>query len=441
MLDINFIAKNADLVKESAEAKGFVNADVDGLLEIHGTLKAAKSALDDLRAQRNSNAAEMKGASEDKRRELVAIGADLKAKVQEQTEKEAALADAFNAAMLTIPNVIAPDTPRGKDDTENVPIRTYLEPTHFDFTPKDHVQLGKELDILDFENGAKVAGASFYFLKNEAVLLEMALIQFAFRKAIEKGFSPMRTPELARNEILMGAGYAPKGTESNTYRLEDRDLSLIATSEIAVGGYYSNEIISEDMLPLRVVAFSDCFRTETGGGGRASKGLYRVHQFGKVELFAFTRPEESAETLEEILALEESIYQDLQIPYQVLRICAGDMGAPAYKKYDIEAWMPGKDEGGAYGEVTSASNCTDFQARRLRIRYKNSETGKNEFVHTLNGTAIAMSRTLIAVLENNQQKDGSIRIPDVLQPYMGMTEIRAKEFGRGMSVKRPKLNI
>lgn len=426
MLDIYFIAENAELVKKSAKEKGFVNFDIDKLLSVHKELKSLKGSLDDLRAEKNSNAAAMKKASPDERDSLIARGTELKNKIQEQTEKLTVLEEEFESLMMGVPNVVPDDTPLGGDDTQNIVIRTHGEPITFDFTPKDHVQLGKDLDIIDFENGAKVAGAGFYFLKNEAVLLEMALIQFALRKAMERGFTPMRTPELARNEILLGAGYAPKGEESNTYRMEGRDLSLIATSEIAVGGYYSKEMIPENELTKKIVAYSDCFRTEAGGGGRASKGLYRIHQFGKVELFAFTKPEDSDEMLEEILAVEESIYADLGIPYQVMRICAGDLGAPAYKKYDIEAWMPGKEEGGAYGEVTSASNCTDFQARRLKIKYKNSQTGKNEFVHTLNGTAIAMSRTILAILENYQQKDGSVKIPEVLVPYAGISEIKLK---------------
>lgn len=426
MLDINFITQNADLVKQSAAAKGFKSLDVDALIAMYAKVKAGKVVLEDLQAQRNANAAEMKQKLDDARRaELIEAGANIKASIQAQTDANEALELEFASLMLTVPNVIPADTPLGADDTQNVVISTFMEPTKFDFPAKDHVELGKSLDLIDFESAAKMAGSGFYFLKNEAVLLEQALIQFSMRKAMERGYTPMRTPELARNEILQGAGYTPKGDESNTYLLEGRDLSLIATSEIAVGGYYANEILSEAELPIRVVAFSDCFRTEAGGGGRASKGLYRVHQFGKVELFAFTKPEDSTDMLEEIREIEESIYQELKIPYRVMHICAGDLGAPAYKKYDLEAWMPGKEDG-AYGEITSCSNCTDFQSRRLRVRYKNTQSGKNELVHTLNGTAVAMSRTLIALLENYQQADGTVKIPEALVPYVGFTEIKPK---------------
>ena len=426
MLDIKFIANNAELVQKAAREKGFTHVDVDRLLATYAELKAGRIKLEALRKESNANAAAVKKADAAERSEYVKAGAQLKEQVQQQIAAIADLEASFHALMLDIPNVIAEDTPQGEDDSANVPIKKYLEPTAFSFQPKDHLQLGKDLDLIDFDSGAKVAAANFYFLKNAAVLLEMALAQFAFSQAVARGYMPMRTPELARDEILLGAGYAPKGKESNTYRLEDRDLNLIATSEIAVGGYYYDEILTAEQLPLRVVAFSDCFRTEAGGGGRASKGLYRVHQFAKVELFAFTRPEQSEAMLEELLEIEESIYQQLQIPYQVVRICAGDLGAPAYKKYDIEAWMPGMGDGGAYGEVTSCSNCTDFQARRLKIRFKNPSSGKNEILHTLNGTAIAMSRSLIAILENYQQPDGSVLIPEVLQPYMGMNKIEAR---------------
>ena len=425
MLDIKFIVRNADLVKKSAQEKGFAAANVDQLLAVYSELKAGKAELEALRRQSNANAAAAKKADASARAEHVKAGARIKEQIQKQSAAIAELEQSYDALMLTIPNTIAADTPMGQDDSANVPIKHYLQPTAFSFAPKNHVQIGQDLDLLDFANGAKVAAANFYFLKNAAVLLEMALAQFALKTAMAKGFMPMRTPELARDEIMLGTGYAPKGKESNTYRLQDRDLNLIATSEIAVGGYYSDEILTAEQLPLRIVAFSDCFRTEAGGGGRANKGLYRVHQFAKVELFAFTHPEHSDAMLEELLALEESIYQQLQIPYRVVRICAGDLGAPAYKKYDIEAWMPGMGDNGAYGEVTSCSNCTDFQARRLKIRFKNPTSGKNEMLHTLNGTAIAASRTIIAILENYQQADGSVLIPEVLRPYMAMDKIEA----------------
>jgi seryl-tRNA synthetase len=422
MLDINFIIKNQSHVQKSIEEKGVKNVNLPALIETYDVLKSVKQNLDTLRAERNKNTAAMKDVDSVGRKKLIETGAELKALIKNKTSEVTERENQFKQAMLSVPNVIAEDTPSGVDDSSNVPIRSFLEPTMFNFPPKDHVQIGKDLDIIDFPRGAKVAGESFYFLKNQAVFLEAALAQFVMRAAAEKGFIPMRTPVLAKDEILLGVGYAPKGEESNTYQLKDRDLSLIATSEIAVGGYHANEVLQPESLPLKYVSLSDCFRTETGGSGQASKGLYRVHQFGKVELFSLSKPEDSDKILEEIVALEESVYQALEIPHRVMRICAGDLGAPAYKKYDIEAWMPGRN-GGTYGEITSASNCTDFQSRRLNTKYANSSTGKNEYVHTTNGTGVALSRTLIAIIENYQQADGTIKMPKALVPFLGFDKI------------------
>lgn len=424
MLSISYIEENRTLIEKSAREKGIIDLDIASLLQTHETLKRQKQLQEELRNQRNQNARAAKEADESTRPQLVAIGGRLKEQIQIESHKVTELEQRLRSALLTVPNVIADDTPSGEDDSSNISIRKHGKPTEFDFKPRDHLELGTELDLIDFPAGAKVTGEGFYFLKNEAVLLELALTQFALRKAISHGFVPLRTPELAKNDILIANGYSPKGEESNTYELVGRDLSLIATAEIPVGGYHSAETIDIDRLPLKYVAYSDCFRTEAGGGGKSSKGLYRVHQFGKVELYVLCHPEQSDAILEEIVQLEEEINQDLGVPYQVVRICAGDLGAPAYKKYDLEAWMPGRN-GGSYGEITSASSCTDFQARRLGIRYK-AASGKNEFLHTLNGTAVALSRTLIAILENNQNEDGSVRIPEVLVSSLGFDTIRRK---------------
>ena len=268
-----------------------------------------------------------------------------------------------------------------------------------------------------------MTGAKFYFLKNEAVLLELALKLFVMKIAAGFGYTTLITPDLAKKSVLIGTGFSPRGEESNIYNLEDLDLSLIATSEITVGGIHADEILEEDQLPVKYVAASHCFRREAGSGGRESKGLYRVHQFSKIELFQITKPEEGENALNEILNIEETIYQQLGLPYRVVRICAGDLGAAAFKKYDIEAWMPGRDSEEKYGEVTSASNCTDFQSRRLNIRYRDKDNKKTH-PYTLNGTAIALSRTLMAILENYQQEDGSVIIPEVLRPYIGLDVIK-----------------
>jgi seryl-tRNA synthetase len=422
MLDIKYILQNKEQVLHSINLRN-VKADVDLLIKKYNNFKALKTNIEQFKAEANNIASQMAKASKEERDALIKRGAALKNSIKEMEEKYITAEALYHDLLLTIPNTLPDDTPQGLDDQENIEIKTFMEPTKFDFTPKDHVTLGQELDLIDFENGAKVAGSKFYFLKNELVLLEMALKQYAILKAAKHGFIALQTPDLARNDVLAGSGYAPRGNESNTYRIEGHDLSLIATAEIAVGGYHAGDVFDESVLPIKYAAESHCFRTEAGGAGRASKGLYRVHQFSKIELYAFAKPEQSDQMLEEIRTLEESIYQDLKLPYRVMRICAGDLGAPAYMKYDIEAWMPSKDENGGFGEITSASNCTDFQARRLNIRYKNAETGKNEFVHTLNGTAIALSRTLIAIMENYQTKDGEILIPEVLKPFLPFEKI------------------
>ena len=332
----------------------------------------------------------------------------------------------YTEEMLKIPNLVAHDVPQGKDERNNIPIKFVGEPTKFSFKPLDHLELGIKLDILDFEAAAKVTGSKFYFLKNEAVLLELGLIRYALDLSIKNGFTPMTTPEIARDEIITASGFSPRGQESQIYSLTDGALSLIGTSEITIGGYMSKTIIPEEDLPIKISGVSHCFRTEAGSGGRESKGLYRVHQFSKVELYQFTHPDKSPAAHEEMLAIEEEFYQALKLPYRVMLMCKGELGTPAFRKYDIEAWMPFHGEGGGYGEVTSASNCTDFQARRLNIKFKNSLTGKTNFVHTLNGTAVATTRAILAILENNQQTDGTVLIPEVLHSYTGMQNIKPK---------------
>jgi seryl-tRNA synthetase len=317
--------------------------------------------------------------------------------------------------MLKIPNMTHPDSPIGKDDTENVELRLVGEIPTFDFEPKDHVELGEALGIIDFEAGTKVAGSKFYFLRGDAVLLELGLVRYALDMLIERGYEPTITPDLARDEALVGTGFIPRGPETQIYSIEESDLSLVATAEITLAGSLAGEILDEEKLPLRLAGLSHCFRTEAGSHGRASRGLYRVHQFTKVEMFGFTAPEQSDAMHEEMLGIEEEIFQGLGLPYRVVDICTGDLGGAAYRKYDLEAWMPGRD---AYGEITSTSNTTDYQARRLQIRYRKNG-GRPQLLHTLNGTAIAVSRALIPLIENYQQEDGSILLPRVLVPYVG----------------------
>ena len=288
-----------------------------------------------------------------------------------------------------------------------------------DFKPLDHVALAEKLNLIDFDGGAKVAGHGFYFLKNDAVLLELALQQYAIHKLIGEGFTPTITPDVARNEILAGIGFIPRGPETQIYSVDGTDLSLVATAEITLGGLLSDTILEAEQLPIKMCGISHCYRTEAGAHGRATRGLYRVHQFTKVEMFAFTLPEQSDETLDYFCRLECEIFDGLGIPYRVIDTASGDLGGPAYRKFDLEAWMPGRGEAGEFGEVTSTSNCTDYQARRLGIRYKHKGEKGTHFAHTLNGTAVAISRGIIAVLENYQQPDGSVIVPEVLRKWMG----------------------
>jgi seryl-tRNA synthetase len=323
--------------------------------------------------------------------------------------------DRLRDEQLKIPNMTHPSSPIGKDDTENVEIRRWGEIPEFAFEPRDHVELGDLLGIIDFDAGAKTTGSKFYFLRGDAVLLELGLIRYALDILMERGYEPTVTPDLARDEALVGTGFIPRGPETQIYSVEDSDISMIATAEITLAGQHADEILGEEQLPLRYAGLSHCFRTEAGSHGRASRGLYRVHQFTKVEMFAFTTPEQSESIHDEMVEIEERIFQGLGLSYRVVDICTGDLGGAAYRKYDLEAWMPGRND---FGEVTSTSNTTDYQARRLKIRYR-QDGGRLQLVHTLNGTALAISRALIALLEIYQQQDGSVRLPEALVPYVG----------------------
>ena len=281
------------------------------------------------------------------------------------------------------------------------------------------MQLGEKHDLFDFEGGARVAGAGFYFLRNAAVRLDLALQQFAISFLSQRGFTPVATPDLALTSVLRGTGFNPRGPETQIYSIENTELNLVATAEITLGGMMADQTLTDKELPIKLCGLSHCFRTEAGAAGRASKGLYRVHQFTKVEMFAFTLPDQSDAIHEEMKSLECELFDALEVPYRVVDTASGDLGGPAYRKYDLEAWMPGRGEGGAWGEVTSTSNCTDYQARRLNVRFKIPGEKGTQFVHTLNGTAVATGRAMIAILENHQRADGSIAVPKSLQPWMG----------------------
>lgn len=416
MLDLKYIRNNSDQVAQNCLNR-CVNVDVNTLLQIDEEVRQKKSDLDAVRKRRNDISTKMKGKMPpEERQPLIDEAKKLRAQEAEM-DADYQKSDQERQELLSrIPNMTHPDSPIGKTDEDNVPLREVGQIPQFDFEPKDHVDLMEGLELLDLEGGAKVAGQKFYYLKNDAVFLELALIQYALRLLQREGFKIFMTPDMARQQILSGIGFNPRGEETQIYSIENTDLSMIATAEITLGGLLADQILKEDDLPLLYAGFSHCYRTEAGAAGRESRGLYRVHQFSKVEMFAFVHPDSSDTMHQKFLEIEEKIYQDLQIPYRVVDICTGDLGAPAYRKYDLEAWMPGR---GKWGEVTSTSNCTDYQSRRLNIRFKDRESGKNRFVHMLNGTAIAVSRTLIALLENGQRTDGSIQLP----PCLGLDDI------------------
>ena len=422
MLDLEFICENAEAVKENCRRRG-IKADVDRLIELAGRRSKLIQEVDEVRRRQNEIAGAIpKEKDAAKKQALVAEGRKLKEGVSAKEEDLRQAAEELRGEWRKVPNMTHPAAPVGKDETANVEVRRWGEPRRFDFKPLDHVELGERLDLIDFEGGARVAGQSFYFLKNEAVLLELALVRYGLEILLLEGFTPAVTPDLARDEVLEGIGFTPRGPETQIYAVEGSDLCLVATAEITLGGWLRDQILEEEQLPIKLAGLSHCFRTEAGAHGKATRGLYRVHQFTKLEMFAFTRPEESDEMLEQLARLEERIFQGLGIPYRVVDTCTGDLGGAAYRKYDLEAWMPGRGEAGEYGEVTSTSNCTDYQARRLGIRYRRKGHKGTQFVHTLNGTAVAVSRALIAVLENYQEADGSVTIPAALRPYMGGQE-------------------
>jgi seryl-tRNA synthetase len=421
MLDRRFIVENAELVKKNCINRG-VKVDVDRFVSLEKSRKSVQVEVEEFNRKANEVSKSIGKAKDPAEREArKAEGRQLREKTQAlQAELDAIAAEA-DSIHGQIPNLSHPNAPIGVDDKSNLELFRGKTPLpKFDFQPLDHVQLTEKLDLVDFESGANVAGHGFYFLKNDAVLLELALQRYAVDVLMREGFTPLTTPDLARNDVLAGAGYIPRGPETQIYSIENSDLSLVATAEIPLGGMLAGQTVDAERLPIKLCGISHCFRTEAGAHGRATRGLFRVHQFTKIEMFAFTLPEDSDRMLDHLRDLECRLFDGLGIPYRVVDTATGDLGGPAYRKFDLEAWMPGRGE---FGEVTSTSNCTDFQARRLNIRYKEKGEKGTRFLHTLNGTAIAVSRALIAILENYQQSDGSVVVPEALQPFVGKSRI------------------
>mgnify|MGYP005845727669 CR=1 FL=1 len=418
MIDIQYIRDNADKVKVAAKNKNR-EVDIDRLLSLDTTRRELIQKSQILREERNKIASQKPPANEQIERgkaikdELKGIEEELK-----QTETQ------FNELMLYVPNIPLEEVPVGKDESANKELKKWGEPKEFDFKIKDHITLGTDLDIFDLERGSKISGFRGYFLKNEGAILHLALLFYVFQKLNKKGYTPFIAPTIVKQFTLFGSGHFPWGSEQDVYKLNEEDMYLSGTAEIPITAYHSGEVLQEKDLPKRYVGFSPCFRKEAGAYGKDTKGLYRLHEFWKIEqvILGKNNLDEARQIHEELEENAEGILQDLDLPYRQLLMCTGDMGEPQLKKYDIETWMPSR---GGYGETMSNSIMGEFQARRLNIRYKTKE-GKTEYVYTFNNTAVASPRILIAILENYQQADGTVKIPDVLVPYTGFDVIKKK---------------
>ena len=422
MIDIKELKTRHDEIAKNIKDR-YMNVDLDAIIKDQDERLELLLEVENLRIKRNETAQKMKQKLDNETRsKLISEGKAIKEELMVKEAELSELETKFQDEIRTIPNYASPLAPIGKEDKDSLAIKFVGEPTKFSFKAKDHVQLGEELDILDFDKGAKVSGQKFYYIKNQAVIVQMALERYAMDIVLKHGFTPFITPDVAKEEILNGIGFNPRGAESNIYTVEGTDTCLVGTAEITLGGYYKDTIFNKSDLPIRMTGLSHCFRREAGGAGQYSKGLYRVHQFSKLEMFIYCLPEDSERFHQEILSIEEEIFTGLGLPYRIVDTATGDLGAPAYRKFDIEAWMPGRGDNGEYGEVTSTSNCTDYQARNLNIRYRDDDE-KIKFVHMLNGTAVALSRAMVALIENYQNEDGSITIPEKLRPYTNFDKI------------------
>ncbi|PIN03767.1 Seryl-tRNA synthetase [Handroanthus impetiginosus] len=431
-IDFKWIRDNKEAVAANIKNRNS-NANLNLVLEIYDKFLNLQKEVERLRAERNVVANKMKGKLEpSERQKLIEEGKNLKDVLVTLEEELLKLTDELQQEAQSVPNMTHPDAPIGGEDSSTVR-KLVGKPREFGFSVKDHVQLGKDLDLFDFDAAAEVSGSKFYYLKNEAVLLELGLVNWAVSEVMKRGFIPLMTPEIVRSSLVEKCGFQPRGTNTQVYSIEDSDQCLIGTAEIPVGGIHMGSILPESSLPLKYVAFSHCFRTEAGAAGAATRGLYRVHQFSKVEMFIFCRPEESDAFHGELIQIEEDLFSSLGLHFKTMDMATEDLGAPAYRKFDVEAWMPGL---GRYGEISSASNCTDYQSRRLGIRYRpepsspppkkgKGSSAPTQFVHTLNATACAVPRMIVCLLENYQEEDGSVVIPEPLRPFMGGLEVIA----------------
>ena len=416
MLDLGILRSCPETIRQSMARRG-LEVPVEDLAETEAEIRELRHEADNMRAAQRSLGREIAGLGGEERRQAIERATSLASRIKELNTRAGDLSERFYREWHTLPNLVDPSAADGLTEDDSREVRRVGEIPRFSFEPVDHETLGERLDIIDTKRAAKMAGSRFGYLKGKGALLEFALINWSMDHLVEAGLVPMITPVLVREMALFGTGFFP-GDRQQVYEIPADDLFLAATSEISLAAYHADEILGPDLLPVRYAGFSSCFRREAGTHGKDTGGIFRVHQFDKVEMFSFTRPEDSNDEHERILGLEEKLVAELEIPYRVVNVAAGDLGASAAKKYDIEAWFPSWD---AYREITSCSNTTDYQARRLKIRMK--APGGNRLVHTLNGTAVAVGRVIIALLENHQQHDGSVLMPEALRPYLGFDRI------------------
>jgi seryl-tRNA synthetase len=416
MLDPKLIRENPRLVEKKASEKG-IKINIDHISELDARFREIDLLVQKLREERNKLAKNISTATD--KNEAINKGREIREKLEKEERALNALREEYQKALLTIPNLAKDDVKVGKDESENEVIRKYGKPRKFDFKPKDHLELGEALDIIDVKTAAKVSGPRFAYLKNDGVLLEFALKQLAFDTLTKKGFIPVIPPVLIKKEIMEGLGYTQMGEGENIFSLDKDGFYLVGTSEQSIVPMFKDETLNKKDLPKRFVGFSTCFRREAGSYGKDTRGIFRVHQFDKVEMVSFVEEGKDDEEHEYLLSIEEKLFQALEIPYQVVKMCSGDLGFPAARKYDLEAWIPSQER---YREVTSVSTVTDFQSRRLSMKYQDGQEKK--YLYVLNGTAYSMNRPIIAILENYQQKDGSVLVPEVLQKYLNKKVIK-----------------
>ncbi len=423
MVDIKFIRENPDKVKEGVQKKG-IKIDIDKILDLDEKRREYIKEVEDLRAKQNKlgkkEGDELRSSSRFANARVIKEAQRLKSQIKELTPKLEKIEKELDILLMEVPNLPADNVPVGKDDRDNIVLREWGEKPKFNFKPKDYLEIAEKLDLIDTKRAAKAVGTRFGYLKKESVSLEFALISLAFDTLTKQGFIPVIPPVMLKSEMARGMGYIEQADREDAYYLPKDDLYLVGTSEQSIGVMHADEVFTEKDLPRRYAGFSTCFRREAGSYGKDTRGIMRVHQFDKVEMFSFCHPEKSKEEHQFLLSMEEKLMQSLRVPYRVIQMCTADIAFPQAAKYDIEAWMPGQNQ---YRETHSTSTCTDFQARRLNVRYKN-KSGKLDFVHTLNGTAFAIGRMLIAIIENYQQKDGSVVVPGALQKYLKFKVIK-----------------